>query len=180
MRFMPQSSVMSAIVILDRGFWASSFFSDAARAPWSVWTPSPPPFTGPVYHMARFHKILLFNRTSQRRSALFVLLTKQTERSFLSLNTGRASLSILRFKLHRRISHRCLPRNLVNNGFPLLTLLEVLWPTAEVVCPPSCTGTIFAKTTPALPLWRTSLSSHGHRRCLRGHLLLPIPAPAAF
>ena len=32
MRLIPQSSVMSAMVILDRGFWASSFFSDAASA----------------------------------------------------------------------------------------------------------------------------------------------------
>src|SRR5699024_6263896 len=56
MRFMPQSSVMSAIVILDRGFRASSFFSDAARARLVSWDIRLPPFTGPVYHMARIRE----------------------------------------------------------------------------------------------------------------------------
>lgn len=79
---------MSAIVILDRGFWASSFYSDAARARLVSLDTIPPPFTGPVYHMARFHKILLLTVPPKRRSALFVLLTKQTERFPFSLNTG--------------------------------------------------------------------------------------------
>ncbi len=156
---MPQSSVMSAIVILDRGFWAQQFFQRRGQGPlWSVWTPSP--LLSRVQYTTWHASIKYYFLTVPPKEEAPCLSCLPSKQSAFLFPEHRASFPVdTPFQTARRISHRCLPRNPCEHGFPLLTLLEVLWPTAEVVCPPSCTGTIFAKTTPALPLWRTSLSS---------------------